>query len=370
MSDLNTQSRPAIAASVGVAWWKRGPLGRTLRALGHAARFDDGSAAAVAAAARRHGAVGTWAAREPPELAALAYEAGVCVVRIEDGFLRSVGLGSDFVPAASIVLDRRGVYFDPTGPSDLEHVLEHAAMDGLLLARARALREQIVRLGLTKYNSDRRVSAAERAPVHGPRVLVPGQVEDDRSVQRGGAGVRGNLDLLRRVRARAPDAVITYKPHPDVEAGHRVGAVPDGEVLAYADRIVRDVSITALFREVDAVHTLTSLSGFEALLRGLPVETYGQPFYAGWGLTTDHAPPLPRRTRRLTLDMLTAGALLLYPFYVDPMTGEACEAEQVVARLAAPGDHRPSALVAARRLQGRILRRLPAWVRTTATRAP
>ena len=36
---------------------------------------------------------------------------------------------------------------------------------------------------------------------------------------------------------------------------------------------------------VDEVHTLTSLTGFEALLRGIEVHAYGGPFYAGWGLT-------------------------------------------------------------------------------------
>jgi hypothetical protein len=67
--------------------------------------------------------------------------------------------------------------------------------------------------------------------------------------------------------------------------------------------------------------TLTSLSGFDALLRGKPVTTYGLPFYAGWGLTTDKAvfpaSCLARRTRQLRLDELVAGALLRYPVYWD-----------------------------------------------------
>ena len=65
---------------------------------------------------------------------------------------------------------------------------------------------------------------------------------------------------------------------------------------------------------------MTSLTGFDALLRGKKVVTYGLPFYAGWGLTQDMikgAAALDRRTRQLTLDELVAAVLLLYPLYWD-----------------------------------------------------
>ena len=83
---------------------------------------------------------------------------------------------------------------------------------------------------------------------------------------------------------------------------------------------------------------MTSLVGFEALLRGLPVVTYGQPFYAGWGLTRDHA-PLARRTRRLSLDELVAGALLRYPRYVNWSARCFVSAEDKVRELR---QHQPS----------------------------
>ena len=61
---------------------------------------------------------------------------------------------------------------------------------------------------------------------------------------------------------------------------------------------------------------LTSLAGFEALLRGKSVTCYGQPFYAGWGLTQDLQPPA-RRSRRLDIDELVYGALIAYPLYLS-----------------------------------------------------
>ena len=63
---------------------------------------------------------------------------------------------------------------------------------------------------------------------------------------------------------------------------------------------------------------MTSLVGFDALLRGKKVVIYGQPFYAGWGLTQDvfaSGEAFLRRGRKLSLDELVAGALIYYPIY-------------------------------------------------------
>jgi capsular polysaccharide export protein len=231
------------------------------------------------------------------------------------------------------VLDGRGIHYDPSAPSDLEALLAETEFAPALLARAARLREALLAGAVTKYNLGRRRAAAR--PAARPRaVLVPGQVEDDAAVRRGGARLRSNLDLLRAVRREDPDALLLYKPHPDVEAGMRRGAVPPYEARRLADRVLSGVPIAPLYALVDEVHCLSSLSGFEALLRGRRVVTHGRPFYAGWGLTEDRDPP-PRRGRRLSLNELVAGALILHPRYRDPLTGLPCPPEVLVERLAA-----------------------------------
>ena len=100
-----------------------------------------------------------------------------------------------------------------------------------------------------------------------------------------------------------------------------------------ADHVLRDLPIGPLYALAQEVHCLSSLAGFEALLRGLRVVTWGRPFYAGWGLTEDHDPP-PRRGRPLTLDALVAGALILHLRCIDPLTGLPCPPELLVERLA------------------------------------
>jgi capsular polysaccharide export protein len=273
---------------------------------------------------------------------------------VEDGFLRSQGLGADCVPPLSITVDRLGAHFDPSHPSELELLLQKGEFDEATLARARRVRELIVEAGLGKY--ERGGEQLDRPQDDRRLILVPGQVEDDRAVLTGGCGLTSNLDLLARVRRQAPEARILYKPHPDVLSGHRRGSVPEELCLRHADEVVSGTAISSLIDLVDEIHVNTSLAGFEALLRGKFVTTYGVPFYAGWGLTRDLGPIPSRRTAPRTLDQLVAAALLLYPRYLDPVTGLPCPAEVIVNRLSSNLGDRPGWLVFMRRFQGRLLR--------------
>jgi capsule polysaccharide export protein KpsC/LpsZ len=136
------------------------------------------------------------------------------------------------------------------------------------------------------------------------------------------------------VRARHPSAVIVYKPHPDVAAGLRMGAITRGDALTYADHIAVDVDIADLLDAAQRVETLSSLTGFEALMRAKPVTVHGLPFYAGWGLTEDLVVS-PRRTRKRALDELVYLTLVAYCRYVDGATRRVCTAEEQVRRLSA-----------------------------------
>ncbi|QNM83811.1 beta-3-deoxy-D-manno-oct-2-ulosonic acid transferase [Sphingomonas sabuli] len=338
-----------ITAAVGFARWKR-PTVAPLLWSGQPVRF-----ARLADDLGSDGRVAVWKSRTPKAALARLEAAGTTFLEVEDGFIRSAGLGADCVPPLSIVVDETGIYFDPRQTSDLERILQAGEFDDAILERARRLREVIVASGISKYATAAQPAQRRRGPKR--QILVPGQVEDDRSVLSGGGNVRTNLELLRRVRERAPDAHILYKPHPDVEAGHRKGAISDEVVLTLADEVVRDLAVSGLLAAVDEVHVNTSLAGFEALLREKPVTTYGVPFFAGWGLTTDLGQVPERRTAKLTLDELVAGALLLYPRYLDPTTGLPCPPEILIHRLSEGGNASGNgALVTLRRLQGQLKR--------------
>ena len=251
-------------------------------------------------------------------------------IHLEDGFLRSVGLGADLVRPVSWVMDEQGIYFDSSRPSDLESILQNTIFDEALISRATLLRERIVSARLTKYNvgESNWIRPTQSASV----ILVPGQVETDASIAFGAPDLQRNIDLLRVVRKENPDAYILYKPHPDVLAGLRAKGQDEQSASEYCDEIVTEVSMGDLLQLVDEVHVLTSLTGFEALLRGKSVTCYGQPFYAGWGLTIDKS-PITRRARHLSLNELIAGALILYPVYLSKHSNRFTTPERVLDEL-------------------------------------
>ena len=281
------------------------------------------NAKAAAALLPAHGDCLLFWGRMPPDgVELLAQRTGARLLRMEDGFVRSVGLGSDLIAPLSLVLDDCGIYFDPTQPSGLERILLGADFSEEELVRAAAVRAFMVAHGITKYNLEPR----QKVPwVSGgrPVVLVPGQVEDDASIRFGCTGVKTNLGLLQAARQAHPDAFIVYKPHPDVMSGNRAGKLALAQARALADHIEAHLSVVSCIEASDVVHTMTSLTGFDALLRGKRVVVYGQPFYAGWGLTDDVLPDgaafarRRQRGRALTLDELVAGTLLRYPIYWD-----------------------------------------------------
>ncbi len=262
-----------------------------------------------------------WGARPPLELVDYVSDRKSRLLHVEDGFIRSVGLGSDLIKPLSLVMDEKGLYFDATRPSDLETILNSKEFTDDDLSRAAWVKQYIIDHEITKYNLEPNQVIDWRPLAKGRSIiLVPGQVEDDASIRLGCTTIQTNLDLLKSVREKHPKAFIVYKPHPDVLSGNRKGRIALKEIAPWVNHIEAEVSIISCINASDEVHTMTSLSGFDALLRGKKVVTYGQPFYAGWGLTEDRAESptaFKRRQRKLTLEELIAGALLHYPIYWD-----------------------------------------------------
>lgn len=253
------------------------------------------------------------------------------VLRIEDGFLRSVGLGADLIRPQSLIVDDIGLYYDATRTSRLERILNEQTLTIDEIERAEKLRKKIIALGLTKYNSDH--GTWQRPQNAQTVILVVGQVESDASIAFGSPKIKTNLALLKQVRADCPSAYIVYKPHPDVVAGLRKKGELENTVNLYCDEVIKSTSVDTLLAQIDELHTMTSLMGFEALIRGVPVICHGLPFYAGWGLTEDRI-SCPRRTRKLTLNELAFGALVTYPRYFSSNNNLFIEPEDAVDELA------------------------------------
>jgi len=349
----------------GIAPWKKPAVTAMLTGSGGPPVFTRSLKRARAIAAEQGGAIAAWGEtahwlRRNPAITP------VPILAVEDGFLRSVGLGALLVPPLSLVFDSRGIYYDPAHPSDLEYILNSHTFTAEELARAKALRQRIVAAHITKYNlAD--ASAPPEMPKDRPRILVPGQVADDAAVRFGphGESQIGNVNsvLLSSVRRRHPDSYVIFKPHPDVERSGRSGSLPADQESRDADWIARRTNLDSLLASVDRVETYGSLAGFEGLLRELPVTVHGMPFYAGWGLTEDLT-SCDRRRRSRTLDELAAAALILYPRYWDPVSCLPCPPEAALDRLDDLRTRSPGFTSRMRAVMGRTVifwRRLVAW---------
>ena len=245
-------------------------------------------------------------------------------ISVEDGFIRSVGLGGDLYPPLSLLFDKKGIHYDASRASDLEDQLQNSDVTYNEIMRAKKIVESIVKFKISKYNL--RLTKKINLPkdsLNKEIIGVLGQVESDNSIIYGVPNntiQKTNFALVEQVRKDYPNSYIIYKPHPDTESGLRAKGIDDDSIKFKADLIAYKTSLEDLFNKVDRVAVFTSLGGFEALIRGISVTTYGLPFYAGWGLTKDYLEDhiwAKRRTRKLTTEELIFIALIKYPFYAS-----------------------------------------------------
>lgn len=263
---------------------------------------------------------------------------------IEDGFIRSIGLGADLRRPSSLVIDKQSMYYVPDLPSDIVDILNQIVLTESQDLRAQRLAQSVVERALSKYNVGQKTLSGtalvsiqtlnKLAQSEQEIILVPGQFEQDQSIANSRGKIKTNLALLQQVRQDHPGGFIVYKEHPDLYSGVRPGALGCDPALKVADLYLADVDITTLLDLCDRVCTLTSLTGFEALLRNKKVSTYGSPFYAGWGLTDDLL-DFAERHNQLTLNQLIFATLVSYPKYVDWTTGLLTSPERVIDLLSA-----------------------------------
>jgi len=304
--------------------------------------------------------IALWGVVDPPGFENAARRHGCGFVRVEDGFIRSVGLGSDLRSAGSLVLDDAGIYYDASRPSYLETLISQGPFPSGLIDRAKRLRERLAESGITKYNLGSAKIDLAAAARGRPVILVAEQVPGDNALRLGSLQIKTSLALLAAVRADRPGCFIVYKEHPDLVAGNRPGRASPRMLADNADLVVSAGDLADLYGAIDELHVISSLAGFEALCRNVRVVVWGRPFYGGWGLTDDRV-AFDRRNRHVTLDELVAATLILYPRYIDPVCSVPCSVEDFLDCLddirAKRGPGRPVG-----RSIGRQLRRFRRWL--------
>ncbi len=277
-----------------------------------------------------------WSYKHPEKLTEICASHNLPITRVEDGFLRSVGLGVNRSRPMSLAFDTRAMHFDRSKVSDLDTILN--THDFERDRRSLQLADRVMTAlkdGLTKYISQgtgRSLAAELGLSADQKCILVIGQVEDDLSIKYGMEGFMNGNDFVRLVSENNPDATILYRPHPESIAACKPHYSNPADISDICHVIGPEWSLQESFAAASEAHTITSLAGLEAVVAGLTVHTYGMPFYAGWGFTIDHglANVEGKRCRQLSPREVVAAAYVLYPRYFHPETGEPTNLEGIL----------------------------------------
>lgn len=262
-----------------------------------------------------------WGYTEPYLVRKYAEFNGIKIQRMEDGFLRSSALGATHSTPYSLLLDSRGMHYNPGTSSDLEEILNsyEFSMDELKVAEE--CMELIKDLRLSKYNPATLGVEKERGIKTRRKVAVLGQVDNDMAMRLGNPDGWTMTELIKLAKIENPDADVYYRPHPDVYSGLQRSRFRLKAVEKYCNLASPEVPLVDFLDTLDQVYTVTSLSGLEALLRGVRVTVVGAAFYAGWGLTDDRL-VLHNRVKLRSLLELFAAVYLKYPRYLASVKNE------------------------------------------------
>lgn len=237
---------------------------------------------------------------------------------LEDGFIRSFGLGVEGSPSFSLVKDNIGIYYDATTPSRLENILNHYDFknDKKLMDIAKEARAKIVEYKISKYNNFKEVNL-DYLHNEKEKVLIVAQTYGDSSLEYGLGNTFGTKEMIDDAIKDNPKAEVYIKIHPDVLTGKKESDINNRDIPSSCHILTDNANPIELMSYFDKMYTKTSGMGFEALLLGKEVYCYGMPFYAGWGVTHDKL-ECSRRERKLTIDEIFSGAYILYSSYYNP----------------------------------------------------
>ena len=220
-----------------------------------------------------------WGYKAPDYFIEYVREQNLDIFFLEDGFIRS---GPDYdsgTPPLSIVMDSQAPCFDTTRPNDLTDLIANFdfGQDSYNEVLAQEMLNYYVSHRVSKYNHQPYMDVV---PIYGiknkKRILVLGQVPYDDSLKYGGGIGITLLDVVNKAIDENPEAQIIVKPHPmTLDNSSIVSTLTELDCLI----LTQSIHLVDALETIDHVYTITSLGGFEALLRGKKVTVLGRPFY-------------------------------------------------------------------------------------------
>lgn len=277
----------------------------------------------------------SWGTAQKQMLTNYAARKSIPVWKGEDGLLRQNDARLQSSRASSLNIDVAALFSDLTQSAALEGLISEVASkhDSSLIERAKRSMAIISFFALSKHSADQRAKLKRIVPSDQRRVLIIGQMEADASIVPESRVHYSNSDIVRIARDENPGAEIIYLPLREGGDEPHKGFAKLRDIASLCTIIPADYDLDSVLESVDHVYTISSLLGFEALTKGRKVSVFGNPFYAGWGLTDDRL-PMPDRTARPTLEEVFAAAYILHSKYSVGSLGSATEIEHAAMALA------------------------------------
>ena len=209
---------------------------------------------------------------------------------VEDGFYRSVTSGLKkvdkcFSTSHSFIFDDMAPHYDGNHVSRLETLLtDNDTSYKKHNDELNQLKEYIIRSGISKYN-DQPDFISPAIGKKEKKVLIIMQSFNDASVTIVGGTELSFKQMIEDAINENPDSDILIKVHPDTIIKKNKSYAEDflNDKRVYV--INTEISLISLIKYSDKIYVFSSQAGFEALLFGKKVITYGKPFYSGFGLT-------------------------------------------------------------------------------------
>ncbi len=233
--------------------------------------------------------------------------------RAEDGFVRSADLGANGATPYSLVFDKKGLYYNTDGSSELNDLLDRYSISDKTLKEGKKLFNLFQESNTSKYNPY--FTKKNHTIKTTQSILVIGQVDSDASLRFGNTEGWNAEDMVRLAKMENPSAQIIYRPHPEIFKGYQDSKFKFDKVKFFAEIQSPEVDIIDAINKADHIYTICSLAGLEAVLRNKKVTVLGRAFYGGWGLTDDRVEYV-HRSRQLTRLELFVIAYIVYPKYL------------------------------------------------------
>ncbi len=242
---------------------------------------------------------------------------------VSEGFLFPT-LNKNKHEPISLILDYNAAYYNNKINSDLDDILNNEVFTEYEIEQSFSFISKLKEKFGKDLETQSKGTLDSNSKKYKKIIFVPGTSEEE-NIYSTELPISSDLELILAIMQKEKNSLVIYKPHEKskIKTSKDIykSGIPKLEEMAitHCNQLVVELKahISHCINFSNEIHVINHNSGIEALIQGKKVVTYGHPFYAGRGLTTDLFSPAKDK-KNVSLEKLILGALMLYPRYKIP----------------------------------------------------